>query len=656
MANLEKARSSYEAALLIREQESPGSSAHAIVLDNLAAALSFLGELDKALSMQEQALAIFEGLGGPINVDVATTLGNMSRVFLLQGNFQKAEAYRLRALDTHERLTGLNSPGTLLDVQSLAELYMAKGDRHRVDSLVNLLLSPSGGKIGKGHRFLAQMLFELTRKAFDDFQLDLAERLGTLALEAFEKTEGMDAPETLNAVQLLANIQRSTNHIGPAQKNYKRALDGYNARKMTDSVAQVTIDLAKTYCDAGSYELAQNMFTAAIKMLRNSPKDHNSQIASALGNLAVLYYESERYDLADQTYAEALVEIQTETKNIERPWLLHNRAMLKYHLGEYDSARLLYGEAKKTWSEEHGDEHPFVATTASNLGLVQWATGNIASAVDFFTEAEAIRDRDMQRCLTVGSEAKRAAYATHLVSDLHLIISLCFATKPYREALGKFAAQMLLRRKGRVLDAIAHTYFQVRENTRPTDKAIFDRLETIRRDISNMIAPVLGTQRSPQEPQQLSTLREEEEELEAKLSYRGALYQPVLDKVTLEAVQQQISHDGALIELMRYPVFDPERTGKKGPWRKERYAAMVLQAANGPHWFDLGPATDIDSQVKTMLRCIRRSTTSIEECRYEAVKLHELVMEPLKNKLVNVRHLFVGPDGNLSLAPFGFLQ
>src|SRR5262249_4821094 len=161
------------------------------------------------------------------------------------------------------------------------------------------------------------------------------------------------------------------------------------------------IDLGKAYRRPGAHAVAQKMFEAAIGELRQTPGHDPQHLASALGNLAALYYEDQQYGLADQTYAEALEAIRDAGPLGERPWLLHNRAMLKYHLGEHGEARQLYEEAKRLWSEEHGTDHPFVATTAANLALLHWAQGDAGRALDCFAEAETLRDHEMQRVLAV---------------------------------------------------------------------------------------------------------------------------------------------------------------------------------------------------------------------------------------------------------------
>lgn len=657
LGQLAAAQSHLERAVAIREASQPGGKLLGFALDNLASVVGSRGELDRAEAMHQKALAIFEQAGGPINVDAATALGNLSTIHRKRRDFLRAEAYRLRALDTHERLAGLTSGDTLLDVAQLTEIYRDMGDDVRADAQINFLLSIGEEMPARSHRVLAEMLRYLASRTFSDFRLDLAERLAARAVTLLEAIEGPQAPETLAELHLLGNVHRAGGHREAAEQAFHRALSGYEALGQRDRATDVMLDLGKVYRDAGAHSLAEQVFRGIVEQRSGMPDEDQQRIASALGNLALVYYEAERYPEADTTVAAALAALEGDPNPYgERPWLLHNRAMLKYHLGEYDSAGEFYEQAKRLWIEERGNDDPFVATAASNIGLVHWARGDTHRALASLAEAESLRDRQLQRVLAVGSETKRAAYARGLQSDLHLVVSFCLANGVPRPDVARFAAQMLFRRKGRVLDAIAHTLFHVRDGVRPEDRQYVDRLHQVRREIADVIAPSLVTGSPPAAKAQLAELRSEEERLEAELSYRGALHRPGLESVTLDEVRQGLPPEGALLDLIRYSVFDPVRTGRKGPWKEERYAAVVLRPAGEPGWFDLGEADAIDRLVDEWRHLLPEHRADAEQRKAVGAELYLRLVAPLAHAIAGARHLFVSPDGKLALIPFGLLS
>jgi CHAT domain-containing protein len=574
---------------------------------------------------------------------------------MIRRDLERAEAYRLRALDVHARARGLASPEALLELNALAAIYLEKGDQARADRLVNHILTIGGTTPRPEHRFLAETLDSLAQRAFGEFRLDLAERLATRAVQLLEALEGPGARETIQAVYMLANVQRATTDLEHAESNYRRAVQGFEAIGRHDEAVTASIDLGKIYRERGAYPVGKLVFDNAIARLRERPTPDRSLLASALGNLAELHYDAGEHELADATYAEALAALDGAKDDVERPWLLHGRAILNYHLGRHAVARDLYEEARRLWTERKGDDHPFVATATANLALAQWAVGDVDGALAAFRGAARRRDQDLRRTLAVGSERKRLAYARATLDDLHKILSFHFATTPPRADVGRFAAECTLQRKGLVLDAIAHTFAQVRHLTDPADQALIDRLQTVRAEIAGLIAPSpLGPPPAPGR-ERLDGLREEEERLEAALSHRGALADPDLAPVTLESVQRALPDDTALVEIVQFRSFNPPRAGTDDVWRPDRYAALVLRASGEPHWIDLGPAAAIDEVGERLRRLLRNRASAAADGERAAADLHAILVAPLEPAIAGARRLVVSPDGKLTMVPFGIL-
>lgn len=654
--DLQRARDLLERAVQMRGRRAPDTVAHAIVLDNLGAVYAHLGELGQAEAHHQRALRIFSRARGAFDGDLATTLGNLSGVYMIRRDLERAEAFRLRALDVHARARGLASPEALLEMSALVAIYLEKGDQERVDRLVNHFLTIGGTTPRPEHRFLAETLSGLARRAFGEFRLDLAERLATRAVQLLEALEGPTARETLHAVYGLANVQRATTDLDGAERNYRRAVEGFEALGRDEDAVTASIDLGKIYRERGAYPVGKHVFDTAIARLRRQPTPDLPLLASALGNLAELQYEAGEHEVADATYAEALAALDGAKNDVERPWLLHGRAILSYHLGRYAVARDLYKEARRLWIERKGDDHPFVATATANLALAQWAVGDVDGALEAFRAAARRRERDLRRTLAVGSERKRLAYARATIDDLHKLLSFHFATTPARADVGRFAAECALQRKGLVLDAIAHTFSQVRHLTDPADQALIDRLQTVRAEIAGLVAP------SPQGPRQapgrerLDGLRQEEDRLEEALSHRGALADPDLAPVTLESVQRALPDDTALVEIVQFRSFNPLRAGTEDVWRPDRYAALVLRASGAPRWTDLGPAATIDEAGQRLRRLLRNRTSAAADVERAAADLHAMLVAPLEADIAGARRLVISPDGTLTMVPFGVLR
>jgi CHAT domain-containing protein/Tfp pilus assembly protein PilF/Flp pilus assembly protein TadD len=655
-----RARSLLERAAEMRERRAPDTVGHATILDNLGSVYARLGELARAEDHHRRAFMIFQRERGPFDPHVAVTLGNLSGVFAIRRDLDRAEAFRLRALETQARTRGLTSPETLHELSGLVAIYLDKGDQEGADRLVNHALTIGGATPQPEHRFLAEILGRLSQIAFGEFRLDLAERLGARAVALLEALEGPAAPETLKAVHMLANVQRATHDLDHAEQNYRHALEGFERSGDPDTAVTVSIDLAKIYRERGAYRLAEMVLDNAIKHLREMATPDPSLLTSALGNLAQLYYEAGQHERADGAYAAALDAIKDAKVDVERPWLLHGRALLNYHLGRYETARDLYAQALGAWIEKKGADHPFVATTSANLALAHWAVGDTDRALAAFEAAADRRERDMRRILAVGSERKRLLFATGSLDDLHKVVSFLF-TIPERADVSRFATRVTLQRKGLVLDAIAHTFAQVRGmggvgELSADDQGLIDRLQTVRTEIAGVVTPSPVAPHALLDAERLARLQQEEEQLEASLSYRGALQDPDLAPVTLESVQGELPADAALIELLHFRRFNPTRTGADDVWAESHYAALVLRATGEPTWVDLGNAAGIDTKADQLRRLVRNHSTPVADYERAATELYAQLFAPLEGAIAGSARLIVSPDGKLSMVPLGILR
>jgi CHAT domain-containing protein/tetratricopeptide (TPR) repeat protein len=652
LGNVQRARALLERAVDMRGRRAPDTAALAVTLDNLGGVYARMGELGRAEEHHRRALAIFRRELGPLDTHVATALGNLSWIHMTRRELDRAEAFRLRALDTHARTRGLASPEALLDLHGLAAIYLLTGDETRVDRLVNHVLTIGGDTPGPEHRALATTLTELARITLGESRLDLAERLGTRAVEILDAIEGPAAADTLAAVHMLAIVQRATHDLDRAEQNCRRALDGFANLDNPEPAVTVSLELGKLYRERNEYQLAEVVLMDAVARIRAAATPDGGLLASALGSLAELYYESGRYELADETYAAALA-LPEAGADLERCWLLHGRGQLNYHVGRYDAARDLYEEARSGWIAAKGGDHPYVATVTANLALTHWARGDLDRALDAFEAAARRRDRDLRRVLAVGSERKRLQYATRSLEDLHKVLSFLFASAPAPAAVARFAAQLTLQRKGLVLDALAHTFVQVREKPAAEDQALLDRLQTLRIEIAGLVMPSPLARHAIRHTERLTHLREEEERLEAALSYRGALTGPHLEPVTLQAVQASVPPDAALIDIVQYRRFKPVRAGQSDAWAEERYAALVLRPTGEPSWNDLGPLDAIDVLGDRFRRTVRNRATPVGECERVASDLYTMLVAPLEKAIADATRLIVSPDGKLTMVPLG---
>ncbi len=638
-----------------------GSSAHPVVVaytaDNLGSVLTQLGHFGRAERLQHEALAVLEAAGPKYRDDLATTLGNLGRLYHLCGDHVRARAYLLRSLDLHLQQAPLETGSARISLVNLVDLLLETGDEPVAVELTDLLLRVGGPKVGAVHHPTAIALFTLASAAFARFQLGMAERLATRSLALLEVTAGPSADETLQAIQLLANVHSAKGNYEAAEHGLMRVLKAKHHDPISSAAVMIDFGRAVRLRGVGSAPAAAAIFERAINTLRTPgapvPSDHLPLLASALGNLAQVVSDLDDNTRAESLYDEALALGPPRSLGREHPWLIYCRALLLYHLSRHGEALRGLRQALRLWKRQSGAAHPFVATTLANLALVHWARGDLRAAQRCLDSAALVQAGEVQRRLLVGTEAQRLQAAHGTQGDLYKRITLCLHAGA-RGADARGAAQLLLQRKAAVLDAMALTHARLRDRLDDVARERLDRLAMLRRQMADRAIGAQAFGQQP-DPREVMASQADEERLQTELSHAGAVGLGVLQPVTLQAVQAALPAGTVLLELVRWTVFDPVRTGHGSPWRGRRYAAMVLRPRGDPHWFDLGDADPLEASVGTLRGLLRDAESDPDDVKAAAASLYQCLIAPIEPLLKGCRVLHIAPDGELNLLPFAVL-
>src|SRR5262249_19171532 len=142
--------------------------------------------------------------------------------------------------------------------------------------------------------------------------------------------------------------------------------------------------------------------------------------------------------------------------------------------GDYAKAEPLYLRALAIREKIQGSEHPDAARTINNLAALYMGMGNISQAVTFEARALGILERNITYNLRTGSERQKLAYLATLSAYMSQIISLHVRYATDDPTAAGLAATMILRRKGRTLDAMSGSFAALRQRFNPADQALLD--------------------------------------------------------------------------------------------------------------------------------------------------------------------------------------
>ena len=400
---------------------------------------------------------------------------------------------------------------------------------------------------------------------------------------------------------------------------------------------------------------AEKLLQRALSIYEKAQGAEHLDVATALDNLAVLYH-----DMNDEARAETFVkralQIREQQLGANHPSVamaLNNLAAIMEAKGDYASAEPLYRRALEIEERALGARHPTIASLLANLATMLWSKGDTAQATTTLARSAEIREHNLDYILTTGSEEQKRLYLATLAGETDATISLHLNAVPNNVQAARLALSVILQRKGRALDAMSNQVASLRRRLNAEDRALLEQLSRARSALANLsLRGPDKTKDAAQYQQEIARLEAEVRRLEAAASARSAEFRAASQPATLERVQQSIPANAALVEIMTYRPYD----GKAQPGKRfgaTHYAAYVLSREGEPRWVDLGETRLIDAEVAKLRTALRDfENTKVKET---ARSLDERLMRPIRRLLGETRVVFLSPDGELNLIPFGAL-
>ena len=420
-------------------------------------------------------------------------------------------------------------------------------------------------------------------------------------------------------------------------------------------VAKSLSNLAVVYDTKGDYARAEPLYQRALAILEKALGPDHPDVAKPLNNLAMLYKQKGDYARAETLYQRslAILEKALGPEHAEVAKALNNLAECYRETGDYARAEPLYQRALVIREKALGPHHPEFATSLHNLATISLGKGDPARAVAAARRAADLEDRNAAVLLATGSEEQKRLYMDTLAKWTFTYISLHVQYAPASPDAARLALTVVLRRKGRVLDAMTDSLAALRGSFSPRDRDLLDRLASIYARMSVLVS--LGLRNAPPEQyrKDLAMLEQERQTLEADIGRRSATFRSEQRLVTLPEVQAKIPQGAALVEIARYALLQIP-TGHPAPQGAPRYVAYVLRPTGDPTFADLGEAAPLEAAVDAFRRALADPDTT-HDPKPAARALDRLLMAPIRALLGKTHWVFLSPDGPLNLVPFAAL-
>jgi CHAT domain-containing protein/Tfp pilus assembly protein PilF len=656
----------FQRALTILERDlGPAHPDVATLLNNLGGLSYSLGEYGKAEGFFERSLAAWEKALGPEHPDVALSLSNLAMVHAAMGEHSKAEAPLQRALAIRERALGPEDPDVALNLDNLGGVRQAMGDYYKAESLYRRALAIREKRFGAEHPDVALSLNNLAAlyDAIGDYAT--AEPMYQRSLAIREKLLGPDHLRVAVGLNNLAGIYDSLGDYTRAEPLYARSL-AIKEKVLGPEHPEVALslnNLGVLYKVIGKHGTAEAYHQRSLAIKEKVLGPEHPDLAMSLNNLANVYQSRAEPTRAQPLY-ERVVIIYERAFGADHPHVavaLNNLAVLHKSQGHSSTAEVLLQRAREIHEKALGQGHPDVAVSLSNLASLYAAVGRFEQALDLEKRVQRIHGQLIEQVLGFTSEAQKMKYLAKVQGDLHGLLSLIAQHLGQDPGARRDALDAWLRRKGMTLEAQRRFQEVLAYSDDPEALEVHQELARLRGQISRLAFAGPGKEAPGAYRKKLAELDARKERLEARLSQLSHAFalKERKARVDCDQVAGALPPDTALIEFAKIDLFNFRATNDAEKWGPPRYLGFVLKAGRGGEvaLVDLGEAERIDRLVARLKREMAEIGTG-SETTYVPLsrKLHDLVFQPLRDGLGEVREIFISPDGNLSLIPFEVLQ
>nr|MDJ0601048.1 CHAT domain-containing protein [Crocosphaera sp.] len=335
---------------------------------------------------------------------------------------------------------------------------------------------------------------------------------------------------------------------------------------------------------------------------------------------------------------------------------LNNLAGLYSFQGRYTEAEPLYQEALAIRKQKLGENHPSTANSLNNLAFLYQAQGKISQAMYSLTQGVAVEEYNLSKNLNIGDDKQKQDYIRTVSGTTDWVISLNLQSAPDNLQATQLAFKTILERKGRILDISTNSLQILRQRTDdPESQKLLEELEDIKTQQANLTFTPVDKFSSPEVYRQLLTeVQTKAKELEDKIGRRSAEFRQLSQPITLDAIQQQIPANSALVEIVLYRPYN----AKDDSFGTPRYAVYILFPNGEIKAKDLGEAKPINddlSYFRANLADISHNgvpQTPIPQLKESARQLDAKLMQPIRQMLGDTKNILLSPDAALNLIPF----
>jgi CHAT domain-containing protein len=578
------------------------------------------GDIGRAEVLYERVLAAQSAIHGANSVQVAATYQQLAAFETVRFAFDAAQALYERALEVYAAM-GMSEDASVTGVL-FGMLWMTwqRGDAERAMALEDRILGLYEKVYGPESAALPTLLgaFAFYSRLWGTEERARAHwlraaRLHDQALAQLERDKGPMDPALVGPLTQLAGVHQALSRFQDAEALFRRARAIEETAYGEDALASTgtRMQLGSLYQAAGRYADAAIVYEEVHAIQVKAWGERMA--ASSLSVLADIYAK----------------------------------------LGRHADAALALAQVERAYAGQFGASHPNTGHVVERLGLAELDGGHAARGLALLERSEEIFEAHIRLVLSTGTEADNLSFMRSLGYQVGQAVGVHTRRAPGDPRAAAFALTRVLRRKGRVQDAVSDSARALRQHLTEQDRALLDRLGVARSRLAKLV--VVGPQASAegQYVQDVAALEADVRQLEREVRERSAVFRVQTAPVTVDSVRELLPGDGALVEWIR--VEPPPTWGQPPAPDQEpaRYVAYVLRRDRPIEVVELADAAGVDAAVARLREALSspRRDDVVERSR----EVHDRLFAPLEPLLRDARLVVLSPDGPLNLVPFAAL-
>ncbi len=354
-----------------------------------------LNNFQKAVEKYSEYIDLQEGSGSSENEKYINASRSLSKLYISNGQFEKAEPLLIKELHIIGRLNGEKSEIYGIYLNNLSVAYKNNGELYKALPLCKQALIIQEELLPKGHinfAYLYSNLGDLYALNHNEAQAELSYNE---AIKIFKDQLGDTAFQYLELKNNLALYYKLQNNYDKAEKLFIEIIETQkkilNGNETSYSISLV--NLAELYIEIDQFAKADKLMTEVVEIRKNKLGENHEKYADALGRLANVKCDIGDYEEAIKLQKQSLTIIESVFgDNSEKyAFSLNNLAHTYAEYGKVDQAIDYNLMSLKIKKKLNGVNNLNYAITLNNLGNCYLDLGDFEAAEKALLEAADIK-------------------------------------------------------------------------------------------------------------------------------------------------------------------------------------------------------------------------------------------------------------------------